>query len=156
MAWDEAQARRVTEDQEATRRKAVERHGQLAGGVLAQAARHLTPPAFHPDGKTRLTDDEKRRWKARPDVVRMATHALKEASTVERLALGLPTVISKTQVETEQAVTEALAAQGILDSIIAEYLTDDCECSACERTRDRLLLLRDHQGRSRAALTTTF
>lgn len=84
----------------------------------------------------------------------MATYALKEMSTVQRLAMGLPTVISKTQVETEMAVKEALEAQRIVEAIVREYVDTDCDCEPCQRTKAQLLQLSAHQERARSLVTT--
>lgn len=148
VAWDAEQYRLRQEENAAARKAVVDRHNSVAGGILAQVARHLTPPEFQADGKTPLTDEEKRKWKARPEVVRMATHALKETSVVQRLALGLPTVISKTQVETEQAVKEALEAQRLVEAIIRELMDNDCDCEPCRATQERLTQLAAHRQRA--------
>lgn len=152
QAWDEDQARQTQEERAAARRRALDRQAQVAETVIAQSARRLIPPKFHADGKTELTKEERDRWTASNDALRAATTGLKEAATVQRLIYGLPTVITKTQAETEDAIKEALEAQRIVESIVSEYLENDCECDACVRTKAKLQQLHDHQGRARGAI----
>lgn len=149
VAWDTHQHRLAEADKSAQRDRTLQQHQTVAGAILAQAARHLTPPDFQADGRTPLTEDEKRKWKARVEVVRMATHALKETSVVQRLGLGLPTVISKTQAETEEAVKAALEAQRVVESIVRELMDNDCACEPCRTTKERLGQLFAHQQRAR-------
>ena len=156
QAWDDDQQKQVQEERAAFRRRALDRQASVAEAVIAQAARRLTPPKYQPDGKTELTKPERDRWTASNDALRAPTTGLKEAATVQRLLYGLPTVITKTQAETEEAVNDALEAQRIIESIITEYLDDDCGCETCRRTRDRLDQLHRHQERAAAALLPTF
>lgn len=153
--WDAEQRRLLSEEKEAKRKAAVNKEGELAGAVLAQVARHLTPPKFHNDGVTELTPEERRAWKAKPEIVRMATYALRYGSEIERLALGLPTVITRNMQEQEQMVRDGLEAQRVVMSIIAEGLCEEPDCDCCRRIRDRLAQASDYQSRVQRQLTPT-
>lgn len=153
LAYDDAYRKRELQKKDAARTELIERHRNIGSAILAQTSRYLTPPEFQPDGKTPLTEEEKRKWKAKVEVVRMATHALKEVSIVQRLTLGLPTVISKTQVETEEAIREALESQRLIQAIVAESQDSECDCLPCRTTRARLLQVVEHQRRANELLT---
>lgn len=153
LAYDDAYRRKELQKKDAARTELIERHRNIGSAILAQASRYLTPPDTQPDGKTPLTEEEKRKWKAKVEVVRMATHALKEVSIVQRLTLGLPTVISKTQVETEEAIREALESQRLIQAIVAESQDSECDCLPCRTTRARLLQVVEHQRRASELLT---
>jgi hypothetical protein len=85
------------------------------------------------------------------DVVR-AAETVKEGQHLQRLALGMPTNITKQQVEYQRAVDEALAAQAALVRILEEHLTDDSigGCDNCARIAAELDRVHHHQERARA------
>jgi hypothetical protein len=104
----------------------------------------------------RLLDDRppegRRKKPTRPtsaDVVR-AAETVREGQHLQRLALGMPTNITKTQVEFQKAVDEALAAQAALTRIIEEHLQDDGLCEHCSRIAAELERVHHHQERARA------
>ena len=138
-AWDRHTQHARDEAAIASRRDMVDRHRQVAAGVLAAAVRLITPPPSV-KGEKRAT------WKPSANQVRAASQALREALAAERLSQGLPTVITRTQAELTETVQQAIAAQRLITGIVREGLCDDDECQCCQRVRLRLKQAQDmHQ-----------
>ena len=119
---------------------------------------HLEEGAILRKAGLRLLEDKppsRRNKKPSPpgsfDVAR-AAEVIKEGQHLQRLALGMPTNITKQQVEYQRAVDEALAAQAALVRILEEYLTDDSigGCDNCARIAAELDRVHHHQERARA------
>lgn len=150
--WDAEQRRLAAEDRTTKRKEAVDREGRVASLIIAQALKHIRPPEQDTTGR-KLTEEERQAWKPKPDVLRMATYSLRYASEVERLALGLPTSITKNQQETEEAIREAQAAQRATIAIITEGLCEEPDCECCRRIRDRVGQAVGYHARVDARLT---
>jgi hypothetical protein len=151
-SWDAEQRRLKQEDRAVARKEAVDREGRVASLIIAQALKHIRPPEKDTTGR-KLTEEERQAWKPKPDVLRMATYSLRYASEVERLALGLPTSITKNQQETEEAIREAQAAQRATIAIITEGLCEEPDCECCRRIRDRVGQAVGYHARVEARLT---
>lgn len=150
-SWDAEQRRLTGEQRDKARRDAVDREGRVASLIIAQALKHIAAPETLNGRK--LTEQERREWKPKPEAIRMATYALRYASEVERLALGLPTVITKSQQETEELIREAQAAQRATIAIVSEGLCEDTNCECCRRIRDRVGQALGYHARVDARLT---
>ena len=68
----------------------------------------------------------------------MAAYAVRYGTEIERLALGLPTAITRTQADTEEMLKRAQEAQRATLSVITEGLCEDPTCECCQRIRGRI------------------
>lgn len=83
-----------------------------------------------------------------------AAEMVKIGQGLQRLALGMPTTITKQQVEYQKAVEESLAAQASVVRILQEFITEDTirECDNCARIAAEIERIAFHQERARALL----
>ena len=104
-------------------------------GVLAMTVRLISPPATWPDGRP-LSEAERASWHPTAANVTAAARAFREATTAQRLALGLPSTITRTQAETDADVAAALAHQERITGLLRNYATDDPgDCATCQELR---------------------
>lgn len=92
-----------------------------------------------PNGKTAGDPDAKN--------IALAGQALEKASQMERIALGLPTDISRTDITLRETVAAALESQRLLRDLITEDLCDACRSAIRAKMvrlaeRDRELVTR--------------
>ncbi len=153
VEWDRKQNSLAVEEREAKAKAMVEGHRALASAILVQTAKLIVPPKSVrlEDGTVReLTKEEREKWQAPPEHIRIAVNALDKASGIERLSFGLPTEITQTMVETEERVKAALDAQNIYKSIVSEALCDEPGCECCARVRERLAQAEEFRRRAAA------
>jgi hypothetical protein len=108
-------------EQKAQQKAAQEESLRAARALKREALRILAKEQekSQPDrnGKTGLPDAKN---------IALAGQALEKATQMERIALGLPTDISRTDITLRETVQEALQSQRLLRDLIAEELCDAC------------------------------
>lgn len=130
-------ARRVAARQRET--KLTDDHLAAANALMIQALTRLRPtpvldnagaPILQPDGSPFLVPADAHELNA-------AANALDKAIKHQRLAVGLPTEVTKQDVMLREQVTGALEAQRIMRAILEEHICDDCR-SRVDNELDRV------------------
>lgn len=130
--WQERLTARQSEESRLRRERlaaaqlaAVESHAKAATRQLAVASRFLHPKAAadSPD------------WKPTPREIEAASLALDKAIYHHRLALGMPTNITRHDLEMKQVVQEALELQDAVRRILEEHLCDQCRATVGQELR---------------------
>ena len=145
--WDAMQSRALARERERARvekadatlqQQETSKSDQLrAARALKQEA--LRVLAFEQDKAAKQAKRQPGGGDPDAKAVALAAQALEKAQNMERIALGLPTDISKTDVTLRDTAKEALDMQRMLRDLIIEDLCDDCR----KKLRDKLVRLAD-------------
>lgn len=129
--WDDAQRKQTDVVRRDEQDQAIRRHAQASNALMLQAMRVLQeqPKEGMPDGRQ----------------IQQAAIALDKAIHHNRLALGLPTDVTRQDVQLKQAVEEALDSQTAVRAVLEEHICDDCR----QRVGAELRRLAAHQARLR-------
>lgn len=119
-AFDSAGVRAAVEAKGGAQREAIEEHRRAARHLRAMAEKMLTPPPDLPEG-VRPED-----WRPTPATAQAAGQVLDKAIHHERLALGLPTDITRQDIVTREKLAEATEVNRALILLLQEHLCDDC------------------------------
>lgn len=127
------------------RNEAIERQYDTATALLTIARRLMTPPKELRDqvkatGDASLLDA----WVPNADNMRAATAAMDKAIHHQRLAMGLPTDVTRQDVVLRQQVIEAADVQDTVIRLIEEFVCDDCKAVLLphlRRVRERVAAL---------------
>lgn len=144
---EEERAARARLAEEANKRRAdaIERQYDTATALLTIARRLMSPPKELRDqvkatGDASLLDA----WVPNADNMRAATAAMDKAIHHQRLAMGLPTDVTRQDVVLRQQVIEAADVQDTVIRLIEEFVCDECKTVLLphlRRVRDRVAAL---------------
>lgn len=137
LAWDVNQQQIVDRARTEVRRQAVDQHGATARGLLVIVSRLLAPP----EGATP-------NWVPSLNAVAVASNAMDKAIHHQRLALGLPSDVTRTEHDLRATIQEGEETMRIVRAVLEEHLCDDCR----ERVAVQLTAIVGHHERLRARL----
>ncbi|GEM_PF-5734503 len=124
------QARELREAVSRRQQQAVAQHLEVVREQMEIARRYLRPPEGNGEGGI-----DAGRWKPAPRELEAATLAIDKAIHHQRLALGLPTNVTRQDLLLRETLSEALALQQTTRAIIEEHLCDDCRERLAEELR---------------------
>jgi hypothetical protein len=142
-AWDNHLRAEEDRTRLATIRKTVRGHAESAEYLMDVAKRAISRPA-----NSQVPAPE---WRPTSQMLQAATQAFDKAVFHQRLALGLPTDITRQDVVVRQQLQEAVEVNGALLRILEDYLCDTCRpliLAELER-------LRQYHAQTAAAATAT-
>jgi hypothetical protein len=130
-AWDAEQQRLRETALKKKRDETVQNHLTAANALMAQALTRLRPTPVRDVNGNVVLQPNGEPYLAPADAAELnaAANALDKAIKHQRLALGLPTDLSRQDAYLQEALKRAIATQRGVQAVIEEHLCDDCRAA---------------------------